>query len=86
MVAFLLIGVFSALTDGVQRSYLSHIVEDQHKGTAYGYLNAAVGFGTLIAGAGGGYLWQHASDTTALLVGMGIVIAGLVLFSLNRIL
>jgi len=82
--AFLLIGVFSALTDGVQRSYLSHIVQDQHKGAAYGYLNAAAGFGALIAGAGGGYLWQHASDTTALLASMGIVVAGLALFSLDR--
>jgi MFS family permease len=82
--AFLLVGVFSALTDGVQRSHLSHIVEDQHKGAAYGYLNAAVGFGALVAGVGGGYLWQHASDTTTLLVGMGIVIVGLVLFSFDR--
>jgi MFS family permease len=82
--AFLLVGVFSALTDGVQRSHLSHIVEDQHKGAAYGYLNAAVGFGALVAGVSGGYLWQHASDTTALLVGMGIVIVGLVLFSVDR--
>jgi MFS family permease len=84
VIAFLLVGVFSALTDGVQRSYLSHIVDDQYRGAAYGYLNAAAGFGALIAGAGGGYLWQHASDTTALLVGMGIVIAGLALFSFDR--
>lgn len=84
--AFLLIGVFSALTDGVQRSYLSHIVEDKHKGVAYGYLNAASGFGALIAGAGGGYLWQHASDMTALFVGMGVVVIGLILFSFDRVL
>ena len=86
VVGFLLVGVFSALTDGVQRSYLSHLVEDRYKGTAYGYLNAASGFGALIAGAGGGYLWQHASDTFALTVGIGIVLTGLVLFSVDRVL
>jgi hypothetical protein len=46
----LFVEVFSAFTDGVQRSHLSRLVEDRYKGTAYGYLNAAVGFGALVAG------------------------------------
>ena len=37
-VGFLLVGIFSAFTDGVQRSHLSHLVEDRYRGTAYGYL------------------------------------------------
>jgi MFS family permease len=76
VIGFLLLGVFSALTDGVQRSYLSNLVVEERKGAAYGYLNGAVGFGALIAGIGGGYLWQRASDTTALLVAAGVVLAG----------
>ena len=79
-VGFLLVGVFSAFTDGVQRSHLSHLVEDQYRGTAYGYLNAAVGFGALIAGIAGGYVWQQFSDTTALLAEACVVGLGLVAF------
>ena len=79
-VGFLLVGIFSAFTDGVQRSHLSHLVEDQYRGTAYGYLNAAVGFGALIAGIAGGYVWQQFSDTMALIAGACVVGLGLVAF------
>jgi MFS family permease len=77
VIGFLLLGVFSALTDGVQRCYLSNLVAEEKKGAAYGYRNGAVGFGALIAGVGGGYVWQHAGDTIALLVAAGVVLAGL---------
>ena len=80
-VGFLLVGVFSAFTDGVQRSHLSDLVEDRYRGTAYGYLNAAVGFGALIAGVAGGYVWQQFSDTTALLAGACVIALGLVAFA-----
>jgi len=80
-VGFLLVGVFSAFTDGVQRSHLSDLVEDRYRGTAYGYLNAAVGFGALIAGVAGGYVWQQFSDTTALLAGACVIALGLVAFT-----
>ena len=77
---FLLVGIFSAFTDGVQRSHLSHLVEDRYRGTAYGYLNAAVGFGALIAGIAGGYVWQQLSDTTALITGACVIALGLAVF------
>jgi MFS family permease len=35
-VGFLLVGIFSAFTDGVQGSHLSRLAEDRYKGTAYG--------------------------------------------------
>ena len=80
VVGFLLVGIFSAFTDGVQRSHLSHLVEDRYRGTAYGYLNAAVRFGALIAGIAGGYLWQQLNDTTALIVGTCVLALGLAVF------
>jgi MFS family permease len=79
-VGFLLVGTFSAFTDGVQRSHLSRLVEDRYRGTAYGYLNAAIGFGALIAGIAGGYIWQQFSDTTALITGTSVVAVGLGMF------
>jgi len=80
VIGFLLVGIFSAFTDGVQRSHLSHLVEDRYRGTAYGYLNAAVGFGALIAGIAGGYVWQQLSDTTALITGACVIALGLAVF------
>jgi MFS family permease len=80
LVGFLLVGIFSAFTDGVQRSHLSHLVEDRYRGTAYGYLNAAVGFGALIAGIAGGYVWQQFSDATALIMGACVIVLGLAVF------
>jgi MFS family permease len=85
VVGFLLVGVFSAFTDGVQRSHLSRLVEDRYKGTAYGYLNAAVGFGALIAGVAGGYVWQQFGDTTALIAGACVIAAGLAVFLYDSI-
>ncbi len=79
-VGFLLVGVFSAFTDGVQRSHLSRLVDERYRGTAYGYLNAAVGFGALIAGIAGGYMWQQLGDTTALITGACVIALGLAIF------
>ncbi len=79
-IGFLLVGVFSAFTDGVQRSHLSRLVDERYRGTAYGYLNAAVGFGALIAGIAGGYVWQQLSDTTALITGACVIALGLATF------
>jgi MFS family permease len=79
VIGFLLLGVFSALTDGVQRSYLSGLVAEDQRGTAYGYLNGVAGLGALVAGVAGGYLWQRVGDTTALLAAACVVLAGLTL-------
>jgi MFS family permease len=84
VVGFLLLGGFSAFTDGVQRSYLSHLVDEEHKGTAFGYLNGAVGLGVLLAGVAGGYLWQHAGDRVTLLVAATVVLCGLIVFGAGR--
>jgi MFS family permease len=82
-VGFLLIGVFSALTDGVQRSYLSNFIDSKYKATAYGYYNAAVGFGALISGVVGGYLWQKAGDVNALYIALGVIVFGLLILLLG---
>jgi MFS family permease len=82
---FLLIGIFSAFTDGVQRSHMSRLVEDRYRGAAYGYLNGAVGFGALIAGLAGGYVWQQFSDTTALIAAACVVAIGLGIFLFDSI-
>ncbi|MDO8564506.1 MAG: MFS transporter [bacterium] len=81
---FLLLGLSSAFTDGTQRSYIGRLTSPEIRGGAYGLFNAAIGIGTMIAGALGGLLWQYYSSTIALSVSILIVLGGLVIFYLNR--
>ena len=76
---FLILGLFPALTDGVQRSLAAQLSTEELRGGAMGLLNAAVGLGALTAGVGGGYLWQTAGPATAYLAAGGVVVVGLVL-------
>jgi MFS family permease len=83
--SFFLLGLFPALTDGVQRSLASQLSVAEHRGGALGLLNAAVGLGVLIAGIGGGYLWQAYSPTVAFLASGAVIIVGLALFLFSSI-
>lgn len=82
---FLLLGLFPALTDGVQRSLASQLSSAELRGGALGLLNAAIGIGALIAGTLGGYLWQASGPTAAFLVSGAVIIVGLILFLLSSI-
>lgn len=75
-----MLGIFSACTDGAQRSHISKHVGENHRGYAFGYLHAAMGFGALAAGILGGYLWESAGSEVALAVAVCITCAGLVAF------
>lgn len=81
---FFLLGLFPALTDGVQRSLASQITGEEIRGVALGSLNAATGFGALLAGIGGGYLWQASGPSTTFLVASGLAVVGLLLFSYSK--
>ncbi|MEO8638184.1 MAG: MFS transporter [Candidatus Taylorbacteria bacterium] len=80
---FLLVGVFSALTDGTQRAHVANIIPGGYHGSAFGYLNAVIGFGYLFAGIVGGYLWQNFGAVSALGASVIAVILGLILFSIR---
>jgi MFS family permease len=81
---FFLLGLFPALTDGVQRSLASQITGEEIRGVALGSLNAATGFGALFAGVGGGYLWQASGPGTAFLAASSLAVVGLLLFSYSK--
>lgn len=80
---FFVLGLFPALTDGVQRSYASQLSAAHVRGKGLGWMQAAVGFGTLLAGIGGGWLWQAFSPAVAFLCAGTVVALGLVLFLLS---
>ena len=78
--SFFLLGLFPALTDGVQRSLTSQLAAEELRGGALGLLNAAVGFGVLFAGIIGGYLWQTYNPATAFTIASITVAVGLIVF------
>jgi MFS family permease len=77
---FLLFGLFPGLTDGVQRSFASQLSGEEFRGGALGLLNAAYGFGALIAGIAGGFIWQTYGPGTAFIAASCVVVFGLIVF------
>jgi MFS family permease len=78
--SFLVLGLFPALTDGVQRSHAARLTSEEQRGRAYGLVNSISGAGFMVAGIGGGYLWQAINPGAALLIAAITVIVGLFLF------
>ncbi len=77
VLAFIVLGIFSATTDAAQRVHTSKVVDLPLRGTAFGLLNASVGFGAMFSGIIGGYIWQEFDSVTALLIASIIVVLGL---------
>lgn len=82
IIGFLLLGLFPALTDGIQRAYAATLTHEENRGGAYGLVNAVSGFGALIAGVGGGYTWQAFGSGAAFAVSTVIVAVGLVVLAI----
>ena len=81
VLAFLALGLFPALTDGVQRALAAELSPKEKRAGAMGLVNAVSGFGLMFAGLSGGYLWEHFGVSTALLLGGGLVIVGVIVLS-----
>jgi MFS family permease len=59
-----LYGIYYAATEGVARALVADIVPPERRGTAYGFLNAAIGLTVLPASVIAGLLWQGAGTWT----------------------
>lgn len=81
-VGFLVLGVGSAFTDGIQRSFAARLTNPEERGNAYGLLNAAIGFGVLFAGVVGGFLWQTFGAPAALSAALALILVSLIAFAL----
>lgn len=79
-IGFFVLGLFPALTDGVQRALAAELSPAELRGGAFGLLHATLGVGAIFAGVGGGLLWEFYSPEVALMTAALILIMGLVLF------
>lgn len=78
---FLILGLFPALTDGVARALASELSPGDRRAGAYGLVNAVAGFGLMVAGIGGGYLWEYFGSNYALIAGGMLVTLGIIVLS-----
>jgi MFS family permease len=84
VLSFVVLGIFSATTDSAQRAHTSKVVDISLRGTAFGFLNAAIGFGAMFSGIVGGYVWQMYSPVLAMTVASAIVFVGLIVMSVSK--
>ena len=82
---FLVLGLFPALTDGVQRALASGLSASDSRGAALGLVNAVAGLGLLFAGVGGGYVWAHFGANVALFMAGALVVFGLLVFATVKV-
>ncbi len=80
VLGFFILGLFPALTDGTQRAYAATLTDTEYRGSAYGLMNAVSGFGAIVAGFGGGFIWQAYGSSMAFIISSGVVILGLIFF------
>jgi len=77
---FVILGIYSAATDGIERAFTAKLVPAQKLATGQGFLNAAVGISSLLAGLVGGGIWTQFGSQMALIYGAVMMAIGLGVF------
>lgn len=82
---YALYGVYYASTEGVAKSMVAHIVDETHRGTAFGLYNASLGLVALPASALAGYLWDRVSPSAPFYFGAACAVVAVGLLTAFRI-
>lgn len=77
---FMMLGIYSACTDGIQRVLAAKFLHEDLIATGQGFLNMALGFSSLGAGIIGGLLWTFSSSSAAFFYASMTSATGLILF------
>ena len=80
ILAFSLLGVASAATDGVERALVSKLIKPELLATGQGFLHASVGLSSLLSGVLGGLIWTIFGSGYAFIFSAGFSLLGLVFF------
>jgi MFS family permease len=80
-VLFVLYGTYFGMTEGVEKALVADLVEDEKRGTAFGFYNLAFGITVFPASLLFGFLWTQFGAPTAFLVSstVSVAAAGLLL-------
>lgn len=76
---FLVYGLYYGLTEGVEKAVVADLAPPEARGLAFGFYNAVVGIGALMASLLFGLIWKLAGAPAAFMVGaaLALVAAGL---------
>jgi len=79
---FLSYGLYFGLTEGVEKAWIADLAAVGARGTAFGWYNAAIGVGSLVASLMFGAIWTRVSPSAAFLTGasLALVATGLLYF------
>lgn len=80
ILGFIFIGLYSAMTDGVERALASKLVAREKLAAGQGFLNAAIGISTLLSSLTGGGIWTLFGSGPAFVYGIFMMIVGLFSF------
>ena len=71
---FLSYGLYFGLTEGVEKAWVADLAHASERGTAFGYYNAVLGVGSLIASLLFGFIWTRISPHAAFLTGSALAL------------
>jgi MFS family permease len=78
---FLFYGVYFAFAEGPAKALITDLTPPERRGTAFGFYNATIGAGALIASVLFGYLYEHFGPSTAFTTGAALAaVAAVMLF------
>lgn len=76
---FALYGAYFGLTEGVEKAFVADLVEEEKRGTAYGFYNLFYGITVFPASLLFGFLWSQFGAPTAFAVSASISVAAAIL-------
>jgi len=76
---FLIYGVYFGLAEGTEKALVADLSPSAQRGTAFGFYNAALGVGTLLASVLFGVLYERFGPATAFGTGVGLAVAATLL-------
>lgn len=82
---FILYGLYSALTDGSQKAYISDIVGSELKGTGYGIYHAVLGITLLPASLIAGLLYDNVNSSAPFYFGSAMALIATILMLIYNI-
>jgi MFS family permease len=82
-VLFPLYGVYMALTEGIGKAYISHLIDKDYTGTTYGIYQTLIGIMTFFSSLIAGFLWKYIGPGAPFIFGGIMAAAAFIIFALS---
>jgi MFS family permease len=79
-VLFPLYGIYMALTEGIGKAYISHLVDKDHIGATYGIYQTLIGVMTFFSSLIAGFLWKYINPRAPFIFGAIMAAAAFFVF------